>query len=581
MDEAVAQSQTGAADAVPQPTNARSWLGQLANHQRRAITQTIAAGTLAGVFTIVQMGMLAWIIHQAVIDKVPLASLVPWFVMAALAMVLRALAQSLQAQAAALASHRIRDRVRQLLTDAWQRSGPVQLKSSSAASLSTEWLDQVEALHGYFARFLPQMAICVLVPLVILVVVAALDWLAAVFLLLSAPLIPLFMALVGMGAEKVNQQHFEVLGRLSGQFLDKVRGLTTLQLFGATERAAQSIEARSDQFRRVTMKTLKVAFLSSAVLEFFASVAIAVVAIYIGFGLLGYITFGPADDLTLFSGLFVLLLAPEFFQPLRQLAQHYHDRAAALGAAEHLMARLGGTSSSVATTATVGGVHGAKEVNAMTVSPEQIGLANVTVNYDGSRRVLSDLTLELQRGQCIALIGPSGGGKSTLLHLLAGFVTPDHGAVSVFGNDPGHQRFGWLGQSPFLMQGSWADNLRLVAPDASDDDILQALTQVGLGPLLNERTAGIHSLVSEQGAGLSGGQARRLTLARVFLADFELVLLDEPTAGLDEASQQAIISALETLKSRGKTLVFATHHDALLQLADRTLLVSNGEAVDA
>ncbi|MDC0664320.1 thiol reductant ABC exporter subunit CydD [Marinobacter sp. SS21] len=572
MEDALAQPRSETARTGAKPRHGRTWLNQLAKAQRETIALTVAAGTLAGVFTIAQMGLFAWVIHQAVVEQVPLMALSAEFAGVALAMALRALAQGMQAQFAARASRKIRERVRQQLTEVWQGLSPARLKSSSAATLSTEWLDQVEALHGYFARFLPQLAICGAVPLLILGVVISLDWLAGLFLLLSAPLIPLFMALIGLGAEKVNQQHFKVLGRLSGQFLDKVRGLTTLQLFGATHQAAGKLQERSEQFRRVTMKTLKVAFLSSAVLEFFASVAIAVVAMYIGFGLLGYINIGPADQLTLFSGLFVLLLAPEFFQPLRQLAQHYHDRAAALGAAELLLARLA---------TDVARADQAPEATHSERDTSIIQLSDVSVSYPGATGVLNRVSCKLRRGQCVALRGRSGGGKSTLLHLLAGFVAPNGGAVSVFGEPPGLRRFGWLGQSPFLMQGSWADNLKLVAPAATDDAILSALTLVGLRPLLESRPEGLYSAVTEQGAGLSGGQARRLSLARVFLADFDLVLLDEPTAGLDEVSQQGIIDALTTLKSQGKTLVFATHHERLLELADRTLWVEHGALRDA
>ncbi|MDX1559638.1 MAG: ABC transporter transmembrane domain-containing protein, partial [Marinobacter sp.] len=310
----------------------KGWLGNLARGSRLWIRGTVVAGTIAGIATIIQMVLLARIIHLGVIDEVPVADLTPLFVGLILALIVRALGQGFQTRFAARCSEQVRRDARRQLHKHWQASGPVELGQSSAGTLAREWIDHVEALHGYFARFLPQMTLSMIVPLLILALVFWLDWLAGIFLLLSAPLIPLFMALVGMGAEKLNQQHFETISRLSGQFLDKVRGLTTLQLFGQTAGAAELICKRSDYYRRITMKTLRVAFLSSAVLEFFASVAIAVIAIYIGFGLLGYITYGPSEDLTLFSGLLILLLAPEFFQPLRTLSQHYHDRAAAMGA---------------------------------------------------------------------------------------------------------------------------------------------------------------------------------------------------------------------------------------------------------
>ncbi len=549
----------------------RRWLLELARGNRLWIRSTVAAGTVAGIATIVQMFLLARIIHLGVIDEVPVAELTPLFLGLILAIVIRAIGQGFQARLAARCSEQVRRDARRRIHKHWQATGPVELGQSSAGTLAREWIDHVEALHGYFARFLPQMSLAIIVPLLILVLVFWLDWLAGIFLLLSAPLVPLFMALVGMGAEKLNQQHFETISRLSGQFLDKVRGLTTLQLFGQTAGAAELIRKRSDHYRRITMKTLRVAFLSSAVLEFFASVAIAVIAIYIGFGLLGYITYGPADQLTLFSGLLILLLAPEFFQPLRILSQHYHDRAAAMGAGAEILERLNLPVDS----------HRPSELAGKVSARDVIELDSVSKAFRADHEVLLDLSLVIHKGDVIALTGPSGGGKSTLLHLLAGFMVPEKGRIQLFGELPGSFRFGWLGQKGFLVQGTWADNLRLTTPDASDVAIATALRNVGLGPLLDSRKDGIYSAVSEEGQGLSGGQARRLSLARIFVADYDLILLDEPTAGLDSDSEVFVLEALRKLAVAGKTLIFSTHHHALLTLANRVLLVSGREVRDA
>ena len=549
----------------------RGWLARLARGSRFWIWSAVAAGTVAGVATIIQMILLARIIHLGIIDEVPVAELTPCFLGLILALAVRALGQGFQTQLAARCSEQVRRDARRQIHKHWQATGPVALGHSSAGTLAREWIDHVEALHGYFARFLPQMSLSIIVPLLILVLVFWLDWLAGIFLVLSAPLIPVFMALVGMGAEKVNQQHFETMSRLSGQFLDKVRGLTTLQLFGQTAGAAELIRQRSDHYRRITMKTLRVAFLSSAVLEFFASVAIAVIAIYIGFGLLGYISYGPSAELTLFSGLLILLLAPEFFQPLRTLSRHYHDRAAAMGAGAEILARL---------SRPVGSHRSVDLADAAAIS-DGIELNSVSKVFRTDQQVLKELSLTIRQGDVVALTGPSGGGKSTLLHLLAGFLAPDTGTIQLFGQAPGSFRFGWLGQKGFLVQGTWADNLRLTTPDASDIAIATALRNAGMGPLLDSRKDGIHSAVSEDGHGLSGGQARRLSLARIFLANYDLILLDEPTAGLDSDSEVFVLEALHKLAVAGKTLIFSTHHQALLTLANRILLVSGGEVRDA
>jgi ATP-binding cassette subfamily C protein CydD len=212
-----------------------------------------------------------------------------------------------------------------------------------------------------------------------------------------------------------------------------------------------------------------------------------------------------------------------------------------------------------------------------------LDLQGVSVRYGDkdTRPVLEQIDLTLSRGYSVALTGPTGSGKSSLLHLMAGFLAPDSGVVTVFGEAPGARPFGWLGQKGFWIQGTWADNLRLTTPDASDEAIKQALHQVGLDDLVASREQGINSPLSESGQGLSGGQARRLSLARIFLADYDLILLDEPTAGLDANSEQQIINALKALHAQGKTLVFSTHHSALLSLADRVLVVENREVRDA
>jgi len=560
---------TGDSSPVLPGAEVKQWLQGLAKTHSKSVTSTAVAGLFAGLATIVQMTLLATIIHQGLVEKVALAALTPYFLGLLATLGVRALAQGWQTTLASRCSQQVRQQVRQQLNDCWQATGPVSLNQSSAGTHSREWLDHVDALHGYFARFLPQMLIATLLPLMILAFVFWLDWLAAIFLMLAAPLIPLFMALVGMGAESLNQQHFQTVSRLSGQFLDKVRGLTTLQLFQQTGPASEVLQQRSDQYRFITMKTLRVAFLSSAVLEFFSSVAIAVIAMYIGFGLLGYIDFGPAADLTLFSGLLVLLLAPEFFQPLRTLSQHYHDRASALGAGAEIFSRLN------ASEPTGQRVRPAPSQNSTGVMVQDVSFGFGS-GFGKNKLLFDRVSFSVGRGQALALTGPSGGGKSTLLNMIAGFIAPQSGAITIFDKAPGQQAFGWLGQKGFLVDGTWADNLRLTAPQASESDIAAALEQVGLGPLLAERADGIHSKVMEDGQGLSGGQSRRLSLARILVADYDLILLDEPTAALDADSEQHIVQTLSKLKQQGKTLVFSSHHTALLALADRVLQVVDG-----
>ena len=428
------------------------------------------------------------------------------------------------------------------------------------------------------ARYLPQLALAALLPVVLLVYIFPISWAAGTILLVTAPLIPLFMILVGMGAESISQRHFQALARMSAHFLDLLRGLTTLKLFNQSKTQAARVQAVSRQYRRRTMAVLRVAFLSSAVLEFFSAIAIALVAVYLGMYYLGYLNFGAyGRSMDFASGFFILLLAPDFFLPLRELGTHYHARADAVGAAEEILKAF------ELPRAAVQQVPGGGRKIA---TPGVIRFEGVSVHYGSpSRSGLAGISFTIQPGEQVAIAGASGAGKSTLINLLLGFVSPADGRILIDGlpleslsQDEWRRRVAWIGQNPMLFRGSIRENIALAQPDAGDDRITTAARRAGVMQFAAQRESALDARLGEQGKGLSAGQAQRVALARAFLKDAPLLLLDEPTASLDTATEKAILSDLAGW-ARGRTVLMATHRPAPLALADRILILKQGRLV--
>lgn len=544
---------------------ARTYLRHLQSGLNGPLRWARGLGALHGALVIAQFVLIAWWIQQAVVEQVVLADI--WYMPVALVVVIaaRMICQYAQQRWASRAGDDAQLLARAGLLKRWRQ--PLgQIAGEDRASIANVINEPVQSLSAYFSRFQVQMWIAVCVPLMILFVVAVLDWIAALFLLFAAPIIPLFMALVGMGAESLNQRHLATTQRLSGLFVDRVRNLTNLQLFDATANASRDVAEASDACRRANMATLRVAFLSSAVLEFFSAVAIAAVAIYVGFSLLGYFTFGPAAQMTLFSGLTVLLLAPEFFQPLRTLSQFYHDRATALASAQ-LLARH----STMATPSTA-------ETPAQ-VSKAAVVCHEICFSHPGRPVILDDWHGEFRQGEVSLLQGPSGAGKSTLLQLIVGVLPLQSGSIQVLGKSPADQAVAYLAQRPYFAHGSVAENLRLVAPDSDDAALMQALNEVGLAERVNALPRGLATPLGDQGAGLSGGELRRLALARVWLNPTPVVVLDEPTASLDDRSARIIRQAITRLKEAGRSVIVSSHDHNLERLADRrfTLQAQGGK----
>lgn len=529
---------------------------------------------LDAAIVLAQAWLIAALAADVFVEQQPLPVVMPLMWLLLCVLVLRALSGGIRQLLAGRASARVRRDIRMRLLARFEKTGPAGLPPDG--ELIAAFDEQVEAFDAFYSRFLPQRISATVVPLAILVFAFATDWLAGLLLLLTAPLIPLFMILIGIGAEKLAREQFRSLARLGGWFLDQVQGAATIRLFRAEDRARRQVEQRTHALRRETMRVLRLAFLSSAVLEFFSAVAIASLAMYIGLGLLGYLTFGPAPDLTLQSGLFLLLLAPEFFQPLRALSQGWHDRADAAAAAGEVRKMLA-----------LPPARPRAGEGLAPVAPRRcrVELRGVSFAHPDRDVLLRNLDLEIDAGLKIVLVGPSGSGKSSLISMLAGFAEPSSGEIALdgrplarFSDAALRDHVAWLGQRPVLFAGTIAENIALGWESASRDQIARIADQAGVGEFADRLPEGLDSPVGEDGYGLSGGQAQRVALARALLRPRPLVLLDEPTANLDDESEAFVLEALENLLSeRSATVICAAHRAATMAWADRILGIEGGQ----
>lgn len=549
------------------------WLKALAGSEKRWVWLSVIAGLGIGLMLIVQAHLLARIVDGTLWQQQSLADHWPLLLMLLAALLLRALLGMLREWLGQQASVRVRRNLRSLLLEHLDRLGPAYTSGQRSGELSSVLLEQVEALDGFFARYLPQMALAGMLPLVILAFVFPVNWASGLIFLLTAPLVPIFMALVGSRAAEANRRNFAALSQLGAHFLDVVQGIVTLKLFDRSQAQVEVIEAGADEFRRRTMQVLRLAFLSSAVLEFFASVSIAVVAVYLGFSFLGHLDFGYWDEpVNLYQGLFILLLAPEFYLPLRELGTHYHARQEAVAAADKLRELLETQPEAIE--------QAGKGVDS---DVRQITLEGAGLTYPGrTKPVFTDLDLTLRRGRLVALIGPSGSGKSSLLQVLLGFRRLNQGQVRVnqipleqIGSRAWLEQVAWVSQHTTLFPGTLRDNLLLAAPGASDQALYQALEQANALEFVQRLPAGLDTAVGEQGAGFSGGQIQRLALARAFLKDAPVLLLDEPTANLDRDSEQLVLGSLQTL-CKGRLVLMLTHRRASMLRADEVWRLEDG-----
>lgn len=621
-----------------EPDPAELWLRDRLAGYRGLHALSVASGALQIVALLFQSFFLSQILHSLVIEgRFPDSGLAMLLGIGAMAL-LRAVFLALKEEFGNKASSSFRLRLREELFDAVHRCGPAWTSQQEAGDIRSRLIEQVDNFDDYLARYLPQRMLAGIGPLLVLVAVFPQNWACALLLFVTAPLIPFFMALVGWGTRLEQEKQLETLSRMSGRFLGLLRGLPSLQAIMAHRRQEAVVEETGQEFRERSIKVLRLGFLSSAVLEFFTMLSIALVAIYLGFSFLGIFKFGTWDGgIALSQAMFILLVAPEFFQPLRDLGSYYHAQSDALAAAGQLREIsqaaerlggggpgeepvLGGSPGSASDSGTssaarepgeepvlgggrvvgeLGSDLGAGsgfasdfgaalrgEAAALLRSPG-IEMANVSFSYPGGIAVLKDFNLNLGAGETLVITGPSGCGKTTISQILLAHLRADQGEIRVGGRalesmaaDEWREHIGWMGQHPVLLSGSLRENLLLARQDATDEEIVEALSQAELGSWFRGLQNGLETRLGEGARPVSGGQLRRLALARLLLRPASFLILDEPTAGLDPENAELVSSRVEEIR-KGRTMLVMSHRKEVFGLADRIIELEALPARDA
>ncbi|MFD5855820.1 thiol reductant ABC exporter subunit CydD [Streptomyces chartreusis] len=523
---------------------------------RLFLIAVVGLGVVGAVLVIAQAMLIAEAVVGAFQQGMSAAELrTPLLLLVAVA-VGRAVVAWLTELAAHRASAAVKSELRGRLLERSAELGPGWLGGQRTGSLVALATRGVDALDDYFSRYLPQLGLAVVVPIAVLARIVTEDWVSAAIIVGTLPLIPVFMMLIGWATQSRMDRQWQLLSRLSGHFLDVVAGLPTLKVFGRAKAQADSIRRITGEYRRATMRTLRIAFISSFALELLSTLSVALVAVTIGMRLVH-------GEMHLYDGLVILVLAPEAYLPLRQVGAQYHAAAEGLSAAEEIFEVLQTPVPASGTAA---------------VPTGGVSFEGVSVRYPGrTADAVADVSFAVEPGETIALVGPSGAGKSTLLNVLMGFVRPTEGRVLVGGADLAgldltewRSRIAWVPQRPHLYAGTIAENVRLVRPDADDAAVRLALADAGALEFVDALPEGVDTVLGEDGTGLSAGQRQRLALARAFLADRPVLLLDEPTAALDGATEAEVVEAVRRL-AVGRTVLLVVHRPALLGVADRVV----------
>ena len=542
-----------------------TWLKSQRTHAQGRLSRAIALGSLNGILMIVQMAILAGIINEIIFSNKALSEISPLLFGLVAIVILRTVFGYISEQYSRHATMLIKVSIRQQLLQHLFAMGPAKTATIGSAKIAQLLHQGVDSLEDYFSGYLPIVAYCSVIPSAVLFAVFPMDWRSGLVLMLTAPMVPMFMIIIGHKAHDLNQKHWTKLLRMSSHFLDIIQGLTQLKIFNASRQEIAAVKTISEDYGNQTMGILKIAFLSSFMLEFLASIAIALVAVILGFRLY----YGGVNYLL---ALWVLLLAPEFYLPFRQLGTQYHAKMAGVTAAQDMLQIL---STPI------------KENQTKThfKAPFEISLTDVNFTYSGRKKTLNNINLNLFNQGLYAVIGESGAGKSTLIDTILGFNTPDSGTMTINGTkhtpaerDAWLNNCGWIAQQGHVFYGTLGFNIALTE-DYDETKIQQALVSVGLADFVPQLKDGLNTHVGEGGVGLSGGQSQRLALARAFYHQPDVLILDEPSSHLDKDTEQVVSEAIAEYAKQHLVIVIAHRLHTVID-AKQIIVLEQGKIIE-
>ena len=542
-----------------------TWLKSQRTHAQGRLSRAIALGSVNGILMIVQMAILAGIINEIIFLNKTLTEITPLLFGLVAIIITRTVFGYISERYSRHAAMLIKVSIRQQLLQHLFAMGPAKTQTIGSAKIAQLLHQGVDSLEDYFSGYLPVVAYCSVIPSAVLFAVFPMDWLSGLVLMLTAPMVPMFMIIIGHKAHDLNQKHWTKLLRMSSHFLDIIQGLTQLKIFNASRQEMAAVKTISEDYGNQTMGILKIAFLSSFMLEFLASIAIALVAVILGFRLY----YGDVDYLL---ALWVLLLAPEFYLPFRQLGTQYHAKMAGVTAAQDMLQIL---------------TTPIKENQTETQfkAPFDITLTDVNFTYTGRKNTLKNINLTLSNHGLYAVIGESGAGKSTLIDTILGFNTPDSGSMTINGTkhtsaerDAWLNHCGWIAQQGHIFYGSLGFNIALTE-DYDNAKIQQVLTSVGLADFVAQLKDGLNTHVGEGGVGISGGQSQRLALARAFYHQPDVLILDEPSSHLDKDTEQIVSDSIAEYAKQHLVIVIAHRLHTVVD-AKQIIVLEQGQIIE-